>query len=284
MSEDPAFNGSESAQDILAAVLAAFSDRPAATRKHGLIINENNCPFLRFEFWMNRDAPEYVCLYRLDTMLLPLFDESERICDGFFKPGTLSLSQRGALIRRLAFFGMSVMLARIMALQSGLIRETFQETSFATSMFVLHSIARSRETPENKALLTKKATEDVRRWLDQLINEAMKKKREDLVRLINKQPLLHIQGVGRPEGSTKPPEQIQREAEKFTAEIVEAIQSLVTIPGKAPKKTDVAKKLNLGGVNPKTGNPPSHLHTFRGKLRRLGINYDSILKELGLNK
>jgi hypothetical protein len=284
MSEDRTFNGSESAQDILDAVLADFSKRPSPSRKHGIITYQNNCPFLRFELWVDQDAPEFVCLYRLDTMLLPLFGESESICDGFFKPGTLDPSQREFLIRQLAFFAMSVMLSRIMVLQSGLIRESFQEASFDTSTFLLHSIARTRETPENKAQLTKKATEDVRRWLDQLINEAMKKKREDLVRLINMQPLLHIQGVGRPIGSTKPLEQKQQEAERFRAEIAETIQGLVTTPGKAPKKTHVAKKLRIGGENPKTGNPPTYIHALNSKLKRLEIDYDSILAELGLNK
>jgi hypothetical protein len=112
----------------------------------------------------------------------------------------------------------------------------------------------------------------------------MRKKRDYLIQIINAQPLLRIQGVGRPLGSTKPPEQKAEEAEKFRQDVIEAIQGLVTIPGKAPRKTDVAKRLGVGGENPKTGNPPTYLPALRNKLLRYGIDYDSILTELGLNK
>ena len=129
----------------------------------------------------------------------------------------------------------------------------------------------------------KAASATVKGWIDKLVKNTAKKKRDYLIAFMNAQPLLRIQGIGRPVGSTKPIEQKTREAEQYRQDVKAAIQSLVTIPGKAPKKTDVAKALNIGGHNPKTGTY-SYLNAFRNKLVRLGIDYGEILAELGLNK
>ena len=149
------------------------------------------------------------------------------------------------------------MLGRLLILQGQVFGETLRKPKLQREVSFYSRQLRPVQRLENRASASKAASKTVKRSINETAKHSMKKKRDYLIGFINAQPLLRIQGIGRPLGSTKPIEQKAREAATYQQEVKEAIQSLVTIPGKAPKKTDVAKKLGIGGANPKTGNPPT---------------------------
>jgi hypothetical protein len=82
---------------------------------------------------------------------------------------------------------------------------------------------------------------------------------------------------GRPLGSKKPDEQLEKEKLEFERQIREAIKNQ---PAKRRRgiKTAVAKALNIGGGNSKTGSDTS-LQAFNNKLKRLGLDFDKLLAE-----
>ena len=271
------FTGLESPADILKAAIDEFQRQ--ITSPYVRVVYQDSIPIMHYRF--KGGDLDYSCIYRLDTMLLPFYAEAERIFDRMAAVMTINVSFRETLVRYIAFTGMTNMLARLALLQSGIFAENFAEARVTSRGLFLQSIIHTYALPTNVSEGSRAASNQVKKWIDEIVKSGAKKKRDYLIAFMNAQPLLHIQGIGRPLGSTKP---IEQKAELFRQELKEAIQSLVTIPGKAPKKTDVAKKLNIGGENPKTGNPPTYLHALRSKLKRLGIDYDSLLAELGLNK
>lgn len=278
------FNGTESAEDVLKQALEEFSRRCQERPQGGTIVYQNNVPFLRYQPRITSTCPEQVCLYRVDTMLLPFFKEAVKIYDTLTKPLNVLESLREPTIRYIACFGMVAMLGRLMILQSEIIEGNFEEGKFVTSTFLLHSLAQAIGTPKGDTASTGKlATKTTKKWLDQIIGEAMKKKRDFLVAFINSQPLFHIQGVGRPPGSTKPEEKKKQEAVEFDTKVEQTIRKLLQNTGNLPNKTAVAKEIGVGGWNRESGTD-NRLVAFSAKLKRLGLNFDSILERVRLNK
>src|SRR5260370_29600104 len=98
----PDFTGTESPTDILNAALADFSMPSAEIAYEGAI------PYLRIQHNVPTD---YVCSYRLDTLLLPRFTEAEAMCDHYVTIGIVETAQRDYLVRSLAHGAMSNLLA-----------------------------------------------------------------------------------------------------------------------------------------------------------------------------
>jgi hypothetical protein len=275
------FDGTESAEYVLEQALEEFSLRGKAHPHGGTIIYQNNIPFLSYQPRTTSTSPESVCLYRVDTMLLPFFKEAEEIYDNLTNPLNVDETLRAPTIRYIACFGMAAMLGRLMILQSELFGENFEEGKFVTSTFLLHSLAGAmlEGAPNEKALTVKIATETTKKWLDQIVGEAMKKKRDFLVRFINSRPLFHIPtSAGRPKGSTKPEEQKAKDATEFQKQVEDAIRALRSPSGTLPKKTAVAKYLGIGGISPEGSN--THLSTFRTKLKRHNLDYNEIAENM----
>jgi hypothetical protein len=83
---------------------------------------------------------------------------------------------------------------------------------------------------------------------------------------------------GRPLGSTKSASAKAKEATDFRNEVEKAIEALLLAKGEFPTKTAVAKELGLGGLSARTG-VDSSLSVFNKKLRRLGLDYNTIVKK-----
>jgi len=273
------FKGTESAEDVLKEALEQFSRRCQERPQGGTIVYQDNIPFLRYQPRITETRPEQLCLYRVDTMLLPFFNEAERIYDTLTAPLNVDESLREPTIRYIACFGMVAMLGRLMILQSELIEGNFEEGRFVTSAFLLHSLAEAIGTPDDTASSGKLATKTTKKWLDQTVAEAMKKKRDFLVAFINSRPLFHIPtSAGRPKGSTKPEEQKAKDAAEFRKQVEDAIRALRSPSGALPQKTAVAKYLGIGGISPEGSN--THLSTFRTKLKRHNLDYNEIAQNV----
>jgi hypothetical protein len=279
----PNFNGTESAEDVLNIALKEFSERRIEQRR-GSILYDGNIPFLRYELRKTPDAPECICFYRLDTMLLPFFKEAERIYDALPISWRKNASLREPLIRYLACFGMQAMLSRLTILQKELFVENLDEGILVTSTFLLHSAAAAQETSENKSSLARNANRQVKKWLDEVVGVSMKKKRDFLVKFANSQTLMNIPTkAGRPLGTTKSEEKRAKEKAEFESKIEETIRDLFAKTGTMPTKTAVARALGIGGVNVATG-VDSSLMVFRAKLARLDVDYNLIANKVRRNK
>lgn len=278
----PKFDGTESAEDVFNVALKEFSERPIEQRR-GSILYQNNIPFLRYEFSKTADAPECICFYRLDTMLLPFFKEAERIYDALPTSMRKDASFRDPLIRYLACFGMQIMLSRLTMLQKELFQENLDEGILVTSTFLLHSATAAQETPENKSALVRKASRQVKKWLDEVVGESMKRKRDFLIRSANSQPLMKIPTkAGRPLGATKSEQKRAEERDRFEKKIEETVRAIFTATRKVPTKTAVAEALGTGGVNLSKGSD-TRLNSFNNKLRTLNIDYAAIITRLDLH-
>jgi hypothetical protein len=94
MSDQPTFNGSESAADIARATIEWFAQQPHAAGY--TIFYENSIPKMRYEFdggWV-----EFVCVYRLDELLESFYVEAERIFDEHVRINLVEAELRGLLI------------------------------------------------------------------------------------------------------------------------------------------------------------------------------------------
>ncbi len=125
----------------------------------------------------------------------------------------------------------------------------------------------------------------VKALVEDRVNDVSDEKREYLTALFSNIPALRVPtgGPGRPLGSGKSVEDKLQEKREFEQKIESAVRNLLSASGRIPTKTKVAQELNIGGPSPRTGNDTS-LNTFSNKLGRLGVDYDAILKKMGLNK
>lgn len=127
---------------------------------------------------------------------------------------------------------------------------------------------------------------NARGMIDDLVTRAANRKREYYVGLLGAFPkIIAEKKPGRLRGSTKPHELKVQERNEYAAKIEETYRELRITAGQAPTKTSVAKKLGVGGLNPKTG-IDSSLTAFNNKLKRLKIDYKATVEkvEAELNK
>lgn len=273
------FNGSESAEDVLSLALAEFKERTRTQFPHVSVVYQNNIPFFRYE---SAIPTEFVCLYRLDTMLLPFFAEAERIYDAVATPVGVDKELRNPLIRYLACFGMLSMLGRLMILQRQLFEDNFEEGKLATSTFLVQSIVAASDTTKNSAL-RRSISRQVKSWLDQVVEKSTKKKRDFLVGFANRQPLLKIPTkAGRPLGATKSEEKKAHDKAQFVSKLEETIKTLYHTLGRAPFKYEVAEALNVGGRSAKGSD--SRINSLNNKLMRLAIDYTALIDRLNLHE
>jgi hypothetical protein len=269
------FTGTESPTDVLNAVLADFS-MPSAE-----IIYEGNLPFLTVQ----DDIPtDYVCKYRLDKLLLPLFPQCEELIELYTSRGIVSQEGRDVLLRTFAYVAMTNILSRLVLYQSRMFLESEDEARFIAKTILVQSITKTYSKPEKQDSAGRSLSLVVRQTLDEVIEAAVKRRRDDLAGFLNLLPLLTVpMGEGRPKGSTKPLEVKQREKAEFEKKIEETIRSLFEKDGKVPTKTAVAEALGMGGVNPRRGGD-SRLNSFNNKLGRFKIEYDTIVQRLNLHE
>jgi hypothetical protein len=88
--------------------------------------------------------------------------------------------------------------------------------------------------------------------------------------------LLAVRGRGR---SRKSDRTREIERQEYAAKVEQSYRRLRGLAGKKPKKTEIAIDLKEGGISPHTGND-TRLNALNTKLRRLGIDYDDIVKRV----
>jgi hypothetical protein len=88
---------------------------------------------------------------------------------------------------------------------------------------------------------------------------------------------------GRRAGTKKPERIRQQERDAVTCQIQQAFETLLSSTGKKPTKTAVARRVGFGGVNPATGTDSS-LNALNNKLKRLGLDYKTIIEAVKLNR
>lgn len=152
------------------------------------------------------------------------------------------------------------------------LEEAVEDSKLIAEGFIAISLARSLDkyAPEPVKV-------DARKAIDHAAERVAKKKRKVLTEQIKNLPnLVTHRGRGAP-GKSKTTR--DRERQTYTAKVKDAYRKLRSAAGKKPTKTSVAKELNEGGLNPKTGED-SALWAFRAKLKRLGLDYDAITREV----
>jgi hypothetical protein len=268
------FTGTESPTDVLNAVLTDFS-MPSAE-----IVYEGEIPYLTVQ----HDAPtDYVCKYRLDKLLLPIFPQCEELIEIYVSMGVVPQEGCYALIRTFAYVAMANLLGRLVLSHPRMFLESEDESRFIAKTILVQSLTKTYSKPEKHDSAGRSLSLVVRQTLDEVIEAAIKRRRDDLAGFLNQLPLLTVpMGEGRPPGSKKPQETKQREKEKFEEKMEETIRNLFKRDGKLPTKTAVAEALGMGGVNPK--GTDSRLNSFNNKLNRLKIKYDAIVQRLALHE
>lgn len=275
---DVEFTGTESPAEVVTAAIDVFSQQPPSP--HVTIFRENGIPKMLYAY-QGGDV-EFSCTYRLDTMLLPFYGEAERVFDEIAELGILDIDLREPLVRYIAFGGMVNLLSRLLSLQLEIFKDTFAEMRVTSRGLFWQTVLKTRATTKDKALLTRAVSNPVKRWVNQVIDEAMKKKRDFLVGFMNSQPLMHIPtSAGRPLGSTKPEKKKAQDKAEFESKIEQTVRSLFHTLNREPFKYEVAEALGIGGVNPK--GTDSRINSFNNKLARLGIDYAAIIKRLNLH-
>lgn len=282
------YSGKETFADILKIVLEHdFSSDEI--NQHGAtasITYQHNVPFLRFQAQV-RENGEFLGHYRLDQMMARVFEECERVCADLCTRGVLGKADDIAVRRttlHVARYAMNMTLRRLMLLQLAMFEDNFYETMFLTSGLLLQGVSRAYEEHPNFDELSKAANKGIRKLLEDTLDHTVRIKRRLLVDLLNSVGLLHIPtGVGRPKGTTKPKNKRIEDARAFEQQVEQTIRHLLTAKGKMPTKTDVAKQLGIGGVNPNTMRD-SRLSAFRNKLKRLGLDYELIAEKAKVNK
>lgn len=285
------FTGDESAADLLRITLDEFSaSQPfLASPVETKIYYQNGVPYLKFYAAVKDDLGEFVCVYRLDKMMLRVLPECERIYDEVDQTGLFGERDdrsKAKTVRYLAAYSMNMMLRRLMVLQLVMFRDLLDDTRFLAACSLFNAMATAFANPQGRKV-QREARNAIRTLLDKAMDVAVKQKRELLVPLLNSTPILESPNIptsaGRPKGSTKPDDVKAQEAEGFEKEIEETIKKLLSANGKFPTKTAVAKALKIGGLNPHTG-IDSSLAAFRNKLGRLNVDYNAIAERMKLNK
>lgn len=266
------FTGAERPIDVLNAVLDDFPFLIAE------IVYEDEIPYLTIRY----DVPtDYVCKYRLDKLLLPIFSWCEELFDRYISEGFVHSEGRDSLVRTLAYNAMSYSLMRLVIYhQTAMFSEIKGEMEYITETILFQLPVTAHSRAHNQA----SASQSVRKALDKFIKKLAKERREFLAGYLNKLPSLVVPTKeGRPLGSKKPEEVKQREKAEFEGKIEETIRSLFKKEGRVPTKTAVAEALGMGGVNPRGGGD-SRLNSFNNKLGRLKIDYDALVQGLDLHE
>ena len=265
---DVEFTGSESPAEIVKAAIDVFSQQPPTP--HVTILYENAIPRLRYEY-QGGDI-EFSCTYRLDAMLLPFYGEAERVFDEIANIGAVDIDLRELLVRYIAFGGMVNLLSRLLSLQLDIFKEAFAEQRLVSRALFLQAVLKTRVATKDRSLAARAISKNVKRWVNQVIDEATKKKRDFLVGFMNAQPLMHIPtSAGRPEGSTKSEKKKAQDKSEFEAKIEETIRALYAATGTFPTKTAVAESLSSG---------PNALRVFIAKTNRQNIDYDALAERV----
>ncbi len=262
MSRD--FAGDETSTDILNAALADFS----AEGVPAIIVHEDKIPYLKIQ----HDVPTgYVCIYRLDTLLLPKFTEAVQLCDYYMGAEVVESTERACLVRTVAYCAMSYLLGVFVVNHPGMFLDTLDETRFLTESIFLHSTTTAHSKVTNRDTDSRNLSAAVRQVLDKVIEKIAERKRDSLADLLNRFPLLIIpRGAGRPPRTKKPEEQKKQEAAEFESRIEQAIRKLWIENGEEPTKTAVAEAMNIGSSE-------YRLTSFINRLTRRGINYQVIV-------
>lgn len=189
------FTGTESPTDVFNAVLADFSMRSTE------IVYEDGIAYLKLQ----SDIPNgFVCKYRLDKLLLPLFHHCEAIYNNYTSSGFAPLESRDLLVRTLAYSAMTNYLSRFVVFHLQMFLEVEDETRFVTETLLIQSLTKIYSKPENEDTVSRSLSRTVRRTLDNVIEEATKRRRDYLAGFLNTLPLLTVpMGEGRPRGSKK---------------------------------------------------------------------------------
>lgn len=163
--------------------------------------------------------------------------------------------------------------------------ESEDEARFIAKTILIQSLTKIYSKPEKQDAAGRSLSLATRETLDEVIEAAVKRRRDDLAGFLNQLPLLIVpMGEGRPPGSKKPLEKKQREKAEFEKKIEETIRALFETNGnKMPTKTAVAEALGVGGVSPRRGGD-SRLNSFNNKLNRLEIDYAAIIQRLDLHE
>jgi len=271
----PDFTGNETPSDVLKTVLTNFSQPGNAE-----IVYEGDIAYLK----VYSDTPtEFVCIYRLDKLLLPLFADCETLCDHYISVGYIDSASRERVVRMLAYVAMWHWLNGFVIHHLHIFLESSDEARFLTESVFLQSFTSVHSKPENQDRVSRTLSLSARQALDKVMKTITKRRRDFLAGYLNKLPLLTVPvGVGRPEGSVKSSDEKRKEAAKFEAKIEETILALHAASGRIPTKTAVAEALGIGGINPK--GTDSRINSFNNRLARLGIDYAAIIKRLNLHE
>jgi len=153
-----------------------------------------------------------------------------------------------------------------------LIEDTFQDCCVVAKGALTATILK-----HFKGQIEGKLIGDARPEIEKAAERSAEKRRALLRKaLVGLPPILAERGPGAP---SKSPEDREREAKAYAARVEDVYRKLRTELGKTPTKTSVAKELGEGGVNPRKGSDTS-LSALGNKLRRLTIDYDSIVKKV----
>lgn len=272
MSNQPAFDGSESPADIAKAAIEWFVQKPH--KSNYAIFYTNSIPMMKYE--LRADWLSAVCVYRLDKILESFYADAEKIFDKNVEADLVDTSARSVLVAYIAFVGMSAILQRLLILQSQIFLETIDDAELITSGIVLHSLVEQYKTDSS---ISRVISKQIQEWIDSSVSAVTEKKRDFLVGYMNTQPLINIPtGVGRPLGSKKSEEKKREEAAQFEKGVETVIRDYYTKHGKRPTKTAVAKALNIGGLTKEGYN--TSLPIFSRKLKNLGVDYNAIVEKV----
>jgi len=264
----PEVTGAESPEEILSIVLSEFEHEAAC------IIYEENVAYLKIQHHVPTD---YVCTYRLDKLLLPLFDDAKRLCEQYFSHGFLQDIDPNFLIGMVAYVKMTYYLAFLVPSHPLLFLEIDDQTVLVSETIFLQSQAVLRGKDNDEATMAKLLSQIVREQTDLYLNKLLERRRRSVVGFMNRLRLITIPvGKGRPLGTKKSDAQKQQDAADFKERVKEVIQTLYQAQNKLPTKTAVAEALNLGG-------PESRINALNNKLNRLKLDYKAILQELELH-
>ena len=265
----PDVTGTESPEEILRIVLSEFEFEAAE------IVYEEDVPYLKVQHNVPTD---YVCKYRLDKLLLPLFDDAKSLYEQYASHGFLQDIDPNFLICMVAYVKMSNYLSFLVPSHPLFFLELDDQTILVSETIFLQSQAVVRGKDKDEATTAKLLSQIVREQTDLYLNRLLERRRKSVVGFMNRLPLITVpSGKGRPPGTTKSDAQKQQDAADFKEKVKGVIRTLYEAQSKLPTKTAVAEALHLGG-------PETRLSAFQNKLNRLKLDYKAIIEELDLHK
>lgn len=265
------FTGNESPAQIVKAAIEEFEQHPLGQHKDFVIFYDGSIPKMKYEF---AGGPiEFSCIYRLDIMLLPFFDEAERIFDRLARPNIVDMTMREELIRYMAFMGMSAMLSNLPLHQLDVFGNNLEEVRLVVSSLFLKSMVGMMDNQKNNRV-AKIASKTVKQWIEETLDALKNRRRDYLVGFMNSRMLFNIRTTaGRPPGTTKSEDKKAEEKAEFESKVENAVKPLFVSLGREPFKYEVAEALGIGGFG-----IDSRINSFNNRLNRLGIDYPAIIE------